>query len=604
MSNDELSRVFDMFGRAHSPGVENRQGAGLGLTISKRLVELHGGRMWVTSAKNRGSTFYVSLPLKKSLRPVAASLPAISNQTTKRFDQLTISTAAVAAAAPVTVAEPEMPTLTEESISDEKTIVSSTGQEIEEEDEMILAIAQAPPVAQEDAARIIRPEPRRRVEAGSIQPIQPVHRFQPKYIRRFGFILLGILGLLLVVVTVLAISNPLPREEETAGISTNLEAPTTAGTESSTATPDLPVVAAAPSETAPSVPAAVSAPNESPSVTATATPTLRPTRTPAPSLTSSPTLTFTPLPPTETVAPTATPVPPWPTAKSTQVPATTSPTPAETASAPLTGSGREDSASAVTTAPTAPPPPEIAFSGGEGGPAAVDSRVSWSDSGQALYADVEGGGRDIFVITAPGTSPVNLTHSAADDVQPAWSPDGRRIAFSSGRTGSFKIFIMDADGQNLVQLTDGWGFDEWPAWAPNGDRLAFVSDRDGNVEIYTINADGNNLQRRTDHPAEDWPVAWSPDGQWLVFSSNRDGDWNLYLLPVVGGEARQLTNSPGDERDPVWLSDGSIAFSHNGAGNWDIYTLWPNASQPVPASGWTRITNTLTDERFPAQQFP
>ncbi|GAB4461565.1 MAG: hypothetical protein Kow0031_40610 [Anaerolineae bacterium] len=236
-------------------------------------------------------------------------------------------------------------------------------------------------------------------------------------------------------------------------------------------------------------------------------------------------------------------------------------------------------------------------------PLAVEpnSRVSLSGSGQMVYTAPHNGGRDLFV-AGPDGQPMNLTNSPADDIQPAWSPDGRQVVFSSGRTGSFKIFTVAADGGNPVQLTGGRGFDEWPAWSPDGRQLAFVSDRDGNAEIYRVDADGANLRRLTDNPAEDWPVSWSPGGRWLVFGSNRDGNWNLYLLPAEGGAPVQLTNHPGDERDPVWLPNGDIAFAHNGPGNWDIFTLSLPIDQigPVSPESWSQITNSPQDERYPA----
>jgi Tol biopolymer transport system component len=236
-------------------------------------------------------------------------------------------------------------------------------------------------------------------------------------------------------------------------------------------------------------------------------------------------------------------------------------------------------------------------------PLAVEpnSRVSLSSSGQMVYSGQQRDGRDVFV-AGPDGQPTNLTNTPTDDIQPAWSPDGGQVAFSSGRTGSFKIFAMGADGSAPTQLTDGRGFDEWPAWSPDGQQVAFVSDRDGNAEIYLMAADGSNLRRLTNNPAQDWPVSWSPEGRWLVFGSNRDGNWNLYLVPAAGGAPVQLTSHPADERDPVWLSNGDIAFAHNGPGNWDIFTLSVPTDQlgPVAPDTWTQVTNTPQDERFPA----
>jgi Tol biopolymer transport system component len=234
---------------------------------------------------------------------------------------------------------------------------------------------------------------------------------------------------------------------------------------------------------------------------------------------------------------------------------------------------------------------------------ANNSGLSWSPSGAVLFTSTQPGNREIYVAGKDGGPPQRLTETAGDSTQPAWSPNGSRIAFSSARTGNFEIFVMDADGANLQQLTSSRGFDEWPVWSATGEKIAFVSDRDGNVDIYTMAADGSGQQRLTHHPADDWPASWSPDGSQLVFASNRDGNWNLYLIDAAGGNPVRLTNDPANERDPTWSPDGrTIAFAYDGSGNWDIYTLPAPAllSGELPQDEWRQITQTPQQERYPA----
>jgi Tol biopolymer transport system component len=153
-----------------------------------------------------------------------------------------------------------------------------------------------------------------------------------------------------------------------------------------------------------------------------------------------------------------------------------------------------------------------------------------------------------------------------------------------------------------MALTSSRGYDEWPAWSPDGRQIAFISDRDGNAEIYLMQTDGSNLRRLTNHPADDWPAAWSPDGQRLVFASNRDENWNLYLVSVEGSPALRLTNAPGDEREPVWSPDGQmIAFAYGDGQNWDIYAIPAPVGvvTETPPDLWLRITQTPGDERYP-----
>jgi TolB protein len=86
---------------------------------------------------------------------------------------------------------------------------------------------------------------------------------------------------------------------------------------------------------------------------------------------------------------------------------------------------------------------------------------------------------------------------------------------------------MDPDGSNLVRLTESRGLDDYPAWSPDGRQLAFTSNRDGNFEIYLSDADGGHPRNVTRSPALENFAAWSPAGK-LTFVSNRDGGFDLY----------------------------------------------------------------------------
>jgi Tol biopolymer transport system component len=127
-----------------------------------------------------------------------------------------------------------------------------------------------------------------------------------------------------------------------------------------------------------------------------------------------------------------------------------------------------------------------------------------------------------------------LTRIAAG-FEPAWSPNGARIAYSAYRGDTTEIYTVKPDGSDVVQVTSNTARDEEPSWSPDGSKLAFTSDRDGPVEaftrvgcctagpgeIYTMNADGTGVQRMTVNPALDASPAWSPDGTKLAFTSTR-----------------------------------------------------------------------------------
>ena len=151
---------------------------------------------------------------------------------------------------------------------------------------------------------------------------------------------------------------------------------------------------------------------------------------------------------------------------------------------------------------------------------ASDSSPAWSPDGQRIvFVSYRDGAKnsEIYVMDADGNNPRNLTNNPASDESPSWSPDGQRIAFVSNRDGAknFEIYVMDANGNNPRRLTNNFGAkigkigNGNPAWSPDGQRIAFASGRDGNSEIYVIDdADGNNSRNLTNHPAPDYQPDW------------------------------------------------------------------------------------------------
>ena len=206
---------------------------------------------------------------------------------------------------------------------------------------------------------------------------------------------------------------------------------------------------------------------------------------------------------------------------------------------------------------------------------ADDSNPAWSPDGAriAFDSDRDGDG-EIYVMNADGTGVVNLTNNSAFDGLPTWSSDGTKVAFVSGRDpGNPEIYAMNADGTGAVNLTnDGW-WDSEPAWSPDGSKIAFRSSRDGNSEIYVMNADGSGVTRLTNNSATDGQPAWSPDGARISFWSTRDGGNEVFVMNADGTGVTNLTNN-SDGGGSAWSPDGTrIAFSSNRDGNGEIYVM-------------------------------
>jgi Tol biopolymer transport system component len=180
-------------------------------------------------------------------------------------------------------------------------------------------------------------------------------------------------------------------------------------------------------------------------------------------------------------------------------------------------------------------------------------------TGRIAFTSGRDGNGEIYVMNADGSGQTNLTNNPAVDDEPAWSPDGSRIAFTRGGD----VYVMNADGAAQTNLTNHPANDSWPAWSPDGTKIAFVSDRDGNAEIYLMNADGSSQRNLTDNSGSDRFPTWSPDGGKIAFMRGEELNAEVYTMNADGSSQRNLTNSParGDYL-PDWSPDGSkIAFS-------------------------------------------
>ncbi|HSJ86832.1 MAG TPA: protein kinase [Anaerolineales bacterium] len=202
--------------------------------------------------------------------------------------------------------------------------------------------------------------------------------------------------------------------------------------------------------------------------------------------------------------------------------------------------------------------------------------------GQVAFASDRTGLPQIFTVNLDGTNLVQLTNQNIGACQPAWSPDGSRLVFTSpchGRSdfvdGSYSdssLFIMNADGTGIMQLTNVPGADFDPDWSPDGKKIAFTSIRDGNKQIYTLDMDSLAVTRLTgpDVNVENSQPAWSPDGREIAYLVKRLDTYQVWVMSSTGQDNVQLARSGQSLWDfqPAWSADGNvILFSQRYADN-------------------------------------
>jgi len=148
-----------------------------------------------------------------------------------------------------------------------------------------------------------------------------------------------------------------------------------------------------------------------------------------------------------------------------------------------------------------------------------------------------------------------LTNNTFTDDQAAWSRDNNHIVFQSNRDGNFEIYSMNIDGSQQTRLTNNLGRDLMPSWSSDGSRIAFISERDINAELYIMNADGRNQRRLTTTPEFEFSPQWSPDGLQILFQRIVPGsDFETYVMDVDGGHVQRLTTVRMFLQNPAWRS--------------------------------------------------
>ncbi|MCC6211109.1 MAG: Tol-Pal system protein TolB [Burkholderiales bacterium] len=181
---------------------------------------------------------------------------------------------------------------------------------------------------------------------------------------------------------------------------------------------------------------------------------------------------------------------------------------------------------------------------------------------------------ELQIADADGAGEETALASFEPIISPAWSPDGRRLAYVSFENKKPVVYVHSlADGKRQV-AANFKGSNSAPAWAPDGTRLAVTLSRDGGSQIFLVNADGSGVRRLSQSAGIDTEPVFSPDGQTLYFTSDRGGSPQIYRMPAAGGEAQRVTFDGSYNVRPRISPDGKLlAYITRNAGKFQVATM-------------------------------
>ena len=224
----------------------------------------------------------------------------------------------------------------------------------------------------------------------------------------------------------------------------------------------------------------------------------------------------------------------------------------------------------------------------------LNNNPAWSPNGRAIaytswrpFMDVSVS----FIYEGRLETPASGT-SDEQNWLPAWSPDGSQLAFTSNRDGQPELYVMNADGTGTRRLTNHPGIDTSPTWSPQGHQLSFVSDRTGSPQLYIVGTDGTGLRRLTFESHCDRPT-WSPAPyNEIAYSSQTGPGHDIKVIDLATHDVRQLTFGLGTNESPSYSPNGRhVAFSSTrGSGTKQIWVIGRDGR------GLRRITSTGNNE--------
>jgi TolB protein len=218
--------------------------------------------------------------------------------------------------------------------------------------------------------------------------------------------------------------------------------------------------------------------------------------------------------------------------------------------------------------------------------ASINLLPAWTPDGKsiAFTSFRDGAGAHIFTVdtTTRAVKPLVLMGDFATGA--SFAPDGSKFVFSASVNDNTDLFVSAPDGSAGRRLTDARGIDISGTWSPDQKRIAFVSERSGAPQIYTMAADGSDVRRLTYQGNYNQEPAWSPKGDLIAFSGRDEHRvFDVYTVAVDTGKVTRLTQNQGTNEKPTWSPNGRyILFSSTRNGHRQLWMVQADGSNPHP----------------------
>jgi TolB protein len=210
---------------------------------------------------------------------------------------------------------------------------------------------------------------------------------------------------------------------------------------------------------------------------------------------------------------------------------------------------------------------------------AISMFPAWSSDGRWLaYTDYKRGRPDLFITNIKNKQETVVSFNGFS-ITPAWVPGQFALAASLSHEGNPAIYLLSGSGKILRKLTRHWGIDVAPTYSPDGEKFAFVSNRSGSPQIYIQNVKDGKVRRLTyEGKYNSWPQ-WSPGGNYIAYVGSSNTFSDIYVIQADGKGRKQLTRNAGYNESPTWSPDGTlIAFSSTREGPSRIYVMNANGT--------------------------